>query len=106
MNDSNKNSKDNADNHGTKSDELGNGGASNVRNNGGNSGASIQGGGSSNRGQNDSGSIANGSAQDEVNANNPGHNIPPPPYHSKPIVNPRTHREYPQEGGRLDAKRH
>merc|ERR1712091_131357 len=26
--------------------------------------------------------------------------------HSKPIVNPRTHREYPQEGGRLDAKRH
>ena len=26
--------------------------------------------------------------------------------HSKPIVNPRTHCEYPQEGGRLDAKRH
>ena len=26
--------------------------------------------------------------------------------HSKPIVNPRTHYEYPQEGGRLDAKKH
>ena len=26
--------------------------------------------------------------------------------HSKPIVNLRTHREYPQEGGRLDDKRH
>ena len=24
----------------------------------------------------------------------------------EPIVNPRTHREYPQEGGRLDVKRH
>ena len=77
MNDSNKNSKDNADNHGTKSDELGNGGASNVRNNGGNSGASNQGGGGSNGGQNDGGDNAGDSAQDGANANNAGH-IPPP----------------------------
>ena len=76
MNDSNKNSKDNADSHGNKSDELGNGGAGNVRNNGGNSGASNQGGSGSNGGQNDEGNIAGDSAQDGADANDAGH-IPP-----------------------------